>query len=258
LTAEGGAIYIWPVATDRRMVMGRQASRVLTFLVAAAVLTSSPASAAMSGSPGTGSIRGTITDENGNPIAGACAAVFQGLHISPPTQSHGVYVIDDVPIGDVKVVMFDCTATRYAPVTYNGQRGFSPSVAYGDPVSVRDGRTTRNIDAALPIAGTLVVTVRDSLGQAVPGVCVFVHVAEASVAWATTQAPASTDTQGTLTLSTVAPGLVKVFLTSSGGPCSGPQIVDEWYKNEAEFEAAKPVLITSGQTTTIKARVALA
>jgi hypothetical protein len=54
---------------------------------------------------GVGTVTGTILDEDGNPVEGAAVYVEGNPSIEDTTDSRGVYILDNVPIGDRNIVI---------------------------------------------------------------------------------------------------------------------------------------------------------
>ena len=104
-----------------------------------------------------GSISGTVTDEEGNPLGGIFIDVLEVTDDGPPfnspggtvTAATGTYSFPFAPAGDSYVVGFDDLDGTYVNEYYDDQL----SIFDADLVSVTAGGATTGIDAALARAG---------------------------------------------------------------------------------------------------------
>jgi hypothetical protein len=115
-------------------------------LVAGMVVHAAPAAAAGGG----GSITGVVSiASTTTPLTGICAYLYatSGARTSDAaacTNAQGVYAMAVAKAGPYNVQFTDTSAT-YATQWYNNQ----PTQATANTVSVKTGRTTRNINAAM-------------------------------------------------------------------------------------------------------------
>jgi hypothetical protein len=120
-----------------------------------------------------GSIRGTVTDPHGSPLADVCV-----LFIDPnndaegpeaTTGSNGTYTIPNLPAATYYLYfLYDCegsSLTNYAPVIYNN----APTLLDVTPVTVVSGPVA-GINAQLPVGGQISGHVVDGSGHGLTGV----------------------------------------------------------------------------------------
>jgi protocatechuate 3,4-dioxygenase beta subunit len=128
-----------------------------------------------------GSISGVVTNSAGRPLAGVCVSAVNAKASSsqlggliggntPPTDSHGAYVVSGLAAGRYDVLFQPCEGSvRYAEQWYR-QHG---STSFQTAVQVRMGKGTSGIDARLSIGGTISGRVSGAAGKPLRNVCVF-------------------------------------------------------------------------------------
>ena len=125
------------------------------------------------GRPAPGSIAGTVTDVNGQPVANACVGAqldsqLPGYSLSgQETDADGHYAISNLPAGKW-VVSFEGCGLDFAPEFYDDK----PSYLTGDRVTVADDTTTTGVDASLAEGGKLAGTVTGPDGKPLADICI--------------------------------------------------------------------------------------
>jgi protocatechuate 3,4-dioxygenase beta subunit len=121
-------------------------------------------------------ITGTVEDQAGHPLTGACVAVFypgSNVDLSPQASTYtyqGGYRLMVAPDNDVRVRFDDCTGTL--PADWFAH---APDYAHAMHLNLSEGESVSSIDGSIfwsPPAGSLHVagTVHDSNGQPAVGV----------------------------------------------------------------------------------------
>jgi 5-hydroxyisourate hydrolase-like protein (transthyretin family) len=121
-----------------------------------------------------GSITGTVTDDQGNPLGGIFVDVLRITDNGPPfespaggtTASDGTFDIGFIPPGDSYVVGFNDLSGTYVPEYYDDRL----SIFEADQITVTPAGVTPGIDARLATAGHLSGTVTNSDGQGLGGI----------------------------------------------------------------------------------------
>jgi hypothetical protein len=188
-----------------------------------------------------GKITGTITNDAGQPLVGACAYarrqqdLFPHLGISDPT---GNYTIEGLGPGAHQVFFSHCDAGSYINEYYDNH----PDEQSADPVAVTIGQTTPGINASLAVGATISGRVVGFSGQPVEHVCVHAHRSEFD-----SSAPHDeTDANGDYAIEGAPSGTYRVVFV----PCSSAPYGLEWYDNKANWASADPVTAAVGSTTT--------
>ena len=189
-----------------------------------------------------GKITGQLVDGSGNPIAGedveAIAASGEQF-FDPATAADGTYSISGLPSGTYKLEFFGNSS--FVSEYFGG----TESSATATPVSVTQGQTTANVNAAIPgaaaggrISGTVAgpggpltgasVTLYDSAG----------HPLDLPTSTVTT------DQDGTYRTPALLPGSYKVKFTSNSG-----NLGFQYYNLQTTLTAATAVGVSAGATT---------
>ena len=219
--------------------MLRKALSVLSAgaLAAGLVLLSpaAPAAAAniwQSPDPRTGTVRGTFTDREGAPIAGA-RVYASNPHYNgwggenDETDAQGRYQLDDVPAGPLKVTFDAGDITQAAPGRPQSQAGLFTVVA---------GLTTVIDERQVP-TGTVTGRITDAAGAPLDEFWVWVYTAEFG-SWST-----RTDADGRYTFPKVPTGSAKINF--------GRGQIDQWVPGKSTRETAKEFQVRPGQTLTV-------
>jgi 5-hydroxyisourate hydrolase-like protein (transthyretin family) len=197
-----------------------------------------------------GTISGTVTDEQGDPIGGIFIDVLTITDDGPPfdspggtvTASNGTYRFPFVPPGDSYAVYFDDLDATYVNEYYDDHL----SIFESDLVSVTAGGTTGGIDAELATAGSLSGTVTDENGDGLGDIGIDLgHLVDGEWWSYGEEYGFHTAPDGTYDLGGLPPGTWRVgFVDQSRDHLS------EWYDDVTDFEDATELTVTAGQETT--------
>ncbi len=187
-------------------------------------------------SAATGAITGTITDEvTGDGIADACVETSDsGGTFEVITESDGNYTLSGLATGNYKLSFFSCFGANYVQEWYANEQ----TLQAADPVSVTDGQTTPNINAALAHGGTITGTVTNDDGDPVQGIAVSAYNN-------THGGSAITDANGNYTITGLGAGAYTVRFVDTGLNT----YVAQYYNDKTGESAAEPVSVTVENTT---------
>lgn len=182
-------------------------------------------------------ISGTVTDAaTHNGIADTGVTVYDALGNvagTASTDADGNYSVTGLAAGNYRLAFAHST---YTSQYYDG----ASSLADASQVSASAGVTTTGIDAALVALGGLSGTVTDGASHAaLPNIAVTVYSANGDVVATTT-----TDANGAYTVSHLEAGQDKVRFSDPGS-----FYATQYYNGEPSLDAADPVTIADGQTT---------
>ncbi len=155
-----------------------------------------------------GSIAGTVTSRTGHPLHGVCVGVDNARKVSLPdyfglsgdtaTAAPGRYEIDGLMPGRYLVQFSPCLGKpRYASQWYRNKA----TAVFATPVTVKAGRATSGVNAALPVGGSISGLVTGPTGKPLRRICV-----EALDAPAQTSSSAQTNRQGRYAFTGLATG----------------------------------------------------
>lgn len=192
-------------------------------------------------------IRGTVTDESGNPISQVqvCAEsadfdVFQPSTCNQ-TADDGSYSLFGVPSGS-QLVKFDSFSGPYAPEWWNGAATRDDATA----IATARGSEINGIDASVSLGGVIEGIV---LGSAATGdeplegvsVCVQSQLAYSRCT--------NTAADGTYSVQGFASGQYTVSFGQTTGPDGTTVYVGEFWNDAISFDSADLVSVTVGETT---------
>ncbi len=198
-----------------------------------------------------GKISGTVTDtaSPGNPLSNICVGAYQigasggfgGFYGFAQTDASGHYTITGLHSGGYGVGFSDCSTGAYVGQYYNNK----PDYSSADRVAVTQGQTAANINARLQKAGKISGKVTDKVsGDGLPNQCVVAQPTSGSGSGGYTQ----TDTDGTYTISGLAPGTYKVQFSCDGFFGDSSYAV-QYYNGKPTSGTADVVTVTAGQET---------
>ncbi len=181
-----------------------------------------------------GSISGTVTDQDGSPIAGVDvdAYAMDGDWISgAQTDALGKYVVGGIPSGQYKV-QFYASYFGYVNEWYNDK----PNSNSADPIAVTAPNEVSGIDAQLIKGGSISGNVANTSGEPIKDIYVLV----CDVATGDYLYSSSTDAAGNYVVSGVPSGQYKVhFRDYHQG------YLTEWYNDKPDFDSADPIAVTA-------------
>ena len=192
-----------------------------------------------------GTISGTVTDEEGNPLGGIFVDVLEVTEDGPPftspggtvTAANGTYSFPFAPAGDSYVVGFDDLDGKYVNEYYDDQL----SIFDADLVSVTPGGATTGIDAALARAARISGTVTDSEGTGLGGIEIQLAREVAPDEWFSfgEEFGYQTEADGSYAIGGLPPGTWRVGFVDHDG-----NYLSEYYDDVPEFEGSTDIVIT--------------
>ncbi len=190
-----------------------------------------------------GSITGSVTADDGSPVADATVTVIPtagGYLPTVTTDVDGTYTLTGVPPGSY-IVRFNppWRETDWQSPLLEQFYGGATTYQQATKVQVAGGQTTSGIDATLATGGFIAGTVTGAGGQPIPGVTVYPHSTAGSAApWDVTGA------DGTYRVEGVPSGEYTVVFD----PPARSGLLEEYWDNAATPEQARPVSVAAGQT----------
>jgi protocatechuate 3,4-dioxygenase beta subunit len=190
------------------------------------------------------SVRGTVTDTNGNPLAGISVNVNPTnpgpVSAGTQTDARGSYVTSPLRSGDYKVQFSDNGPTPTWARQYWKQK---PSWNTADTLSLNTtgGPVQGGIDAKLSAAAKIEGTVTGPDGSPLSGICVDANVAN-SGGYDFVQG-ATTASDGTYTIGQLPAADLRVHfhVCNGGGPYE-----DQWYDTKGDFNNSTAVVLAAG------------
>ena len=177
-----------------------------------------------------GSISGTLTDANGDPVGAVDVTVDGPMFRFAVTSPDGSYHINGLSAGSY-TVQFDDVEDRYLTEWYDN----TYFVESATPVAVADGEAVVGIDAQLSAGGSISGTVTDANGDPVVGGTIEVLVS----------GPTSRVTValgGSYVIGPLIPGSYTVAFNDFEG-----RYAPEWYDDANNAESATPVVVADGE-----------
>lgn len=184
------------------------------------------------------SISGTVTDEDGQPLAGICVfASKQGFGNYDLTDASGAYSVGALVAGDYRVNFSDCNSPRvFAGEYYDDKLSYEAA----NLVTVQSQANLTGIDAELATGGSISGTVTDEHGQPLAGICVS---ASAESSGGSDQ----TDVSGAYTITALATREYRLYLYD----CNSPRrYSSEYYDDTRDYSSADLVAVTAGAGVT--------
>ena len=183
-----------------------------------------------------GTISGRVTDESGVGISD----INVGIHLNSSslwssTDANGYYTVRCIPAGNCTVIFSPSYSAKYIEEWYNDKN----SQETADILNVTSGQAINNIDAQLAEGGIISGLVTDESSNGIEGISIYIY--DLNNSYITN---ACTDSQGNYLLGGIFGGEYKIFFRDNE-----QNYVTEWYNDKTSFEAADPITITVGQTT---------
>jgi hypothetical protein len=199
-------------------------------------------------SAATGSISGHVTPPGGGDADHVCVfatsynnAGFGGLAMTAPD---GTYTVAGLAPGTYRVQFStaNCggSTANYITQYYNGTTNFSAAAQ----VSVGDGHDTPGINATMQAAGTIEGQVSGPATGTGDNVCV--QATNASPTGASTNGFATTHTNGTYSITGLAPGNYIVRFSTNNCFGATHNYVSQFYDGAADSSSADEVTVTAG------------
>ena len=191
-----------------------------------------------------GGISGTVTDDQGNPLADV-AVFVEGAGAWTTTDAAGHYALSDLEPRSY-TVYFDAEGTDYFPQNYGGA-ALPPSPFGGPPpdssgytlVTVTAGATTGGIDVQLYHAGAITGTVTDQQGHPLAGISVNIAPPGSGPVPPGRAGEVTTDAAGDYRLGRLLPGAYRVSFAGEG-------FAGQLYGAAQSQDAAIPVNVPAG------------
>jgi len=197
-----------------------------------------------------GNISGKVTGGT-HPQIGTCVELVplspNGTFDFAGTGIDGTYKATELSVGQYQVFFNDptCpfTSSQFAAEWYNGQ----PTQVTAGTVTVRAGKTTPGIDAALQPFGQITGTVTGPTNTPVPGECVTAFPIGKGFAGFYPPDIAITTKTGGYSLLDMQPGTYKVKFSTG---CGGASFKTQWWKNAGSAAAATVITVGAGALVT--------
>ena len=189
----------------------------------------------------TGSISGTVTDSNGQPVTDGCVRALDlgGDRVSFSwIGADGSYRLEGLNTSPFKVEFERCDANVLWEY-YDNARTFEDATI----VNVTDGEDTPGIDARLDIGGTISGVVTFEPGFPVPAVCVYADKPGAAGYWS---GFARVTPDGPYKMKGLETGDYKLEFRGCG---ESDNVARQFYPGKATYTEAVPVSVTQGFDT---------
>jgi protocatechuate 3,4-dioxygenase beta subunit len=188
-------------------------------------------------------ISGTVTDSEGNPLAGVTVGAYRDTDVwtgtaTATTAADGTYTLKNVPPGSYRLRFGPSAGTGIAEWYDN-----SPSRAGAMVINVSEGGVLTDVDAELALTSTISGTVTDHEGNPLAGVTVAAY--SPSNIWVA-NATAVTAADGTYTVQGLAPGSYRIRF----GPPTGSGLRVEWYDNSPTRAGGTLINLAGGLAVT--------
>lgn len=189
-----------------------------------------------------GSITGTVTNEQGDPLGEICVFArsedweWGGYADTSPD---GRYAIAGLPSGGYRVHFQDCGQGLHLPEWYDNKQ----RLLEADLVPVVEEATTADINAALALGGSIAGQVTGEQGQPLEGICVDAY--DPSGDWVSS---AETDDRGRYRVTELPAGAYKIEFTDCDWDWyrTTPPYLPEWYDDKEDLDTADPVEVVAG------------
>ncbi len=197
----------------------------------------------------TGSISGTVTDENNNPLEGIEVQIYylediwnytELFEATATTDAQGQYTVGNLDSGTYRVEFRDPNQV-YAIQFYSNK----PDLYLSDDISVTEGQDTPDIDAQMALAASISGNVSNTSGTAIEGVRVGVYRDYGSGWGYLMDFETTTDAGGNYSVEGLPAGIYRLDFADLNGT-----YLSEFYNNAADVESATDVNVTAGQETT--------
>ncbi|MFP4440027.1 MAG: carboxypeptidase regulatory-like domain-containing protein [Chloroflexaceae bacterium] len=195
----------------------------------------------------TGSISGTVTDENNNPLEGIEVQIYfeafwgytELFEATATTDAQGQYTVGNLDSGTYRVEFSDPNQV-YAIQFYSNK----PDLYLSDDISVTEGQDTPDIDAQMALAASISGNVGNTAGTAIEGVRVGVYRDYGSGWGYLIDFETTTDAGGNYSVEGLPAGIYRLGFEDLNGT-----YLSEFYNNAADVESATDVNVTAGQDT---------
>ncbi len=223
-----------PRARTCRRSRARSRIAVVMVLVLVSAVSAAGPDAGAQVAEGDGSISGTVTDPDGDPVEGA--TVTAAWYLSAETDANGEYLIESLPSGNFSVQFTPPPGSDLAPELYDD------SYTVPTPIRVTDGELTPGIDAQLAVGGEISGTITDPDGDPLEGA--EVRVEAWSGGWGETWLTAVSASDGSYTVKGLPPGWFYLYVL----PPAETPLVPEYYDDEHDYNLADLLEVGLGGT----------
>jgi hypothetical protein len=187
-----------------------------------------------------GSISGTVTENNGTPIANICVTVTAsslGFSTQRTTAADGTYSARGLEPGNYRVAFNPCNGENYIGEQYNNQPIQSP----GTQIAVAAGQNRTGINASLDRGAIITGRVTNPGGSPLAGICVTATGVNSPGGGGS----ATTDSNGQYAINRLRSNSYKVGFRA----CDGSNYVNQFYNNKPTSTAANNVSASLNNTT---------
>jgi Tol biopolymer transport system component len=187
-------------------------------------------------------ISGTVTDTNGNPVAGVAVWAYRASDTWLPTlqattDASGNYVLDRAGLGIAYRIRFGPPFdSNLVPEWYGG-----PKRSSSHDVRLSSAQPTADIDAELALGGSLIGSVVGAAGTPLANALVWVFRSDDT--WVGTYA-VRTGADGTYRINGIDP---TTQIRIRFDPPIGSGLAFEWFDDVPRRSSATPIVVTAGQ-----------
>ena len=210
--------------------------------------------AAGSAAAADGRVSGTVTNSRRQPLRGICINVLgsltSGFERFATTAADGSYTVRNLPAGRYFVTFSGGCGSRGSWATQDYKDITTETSLVSETVTVRAGRTTTGIDAAMQPGGTITGRVTSSSGRAVSGACVLASNPGFLDFFGShseiVEFLAQSSGGGRYKISNLNPGQYQVEFV----PCGlSANLAAQWFKSRTDVSSADDLSVDPGVTT---------
>ncbi|HEY5111077.1 MAG TPA: carboxypeptidase regulatory-like domain-containing protein, partial [Acidimicrobiales bacterium] len=194
-------------------------------------------------------ISGTVTGSSGAGLSNVCVQALHpggGAYGNTTTASDGTYTVTNLAPGSYTVQFTNCASGNYASQYYNGTTAGAPSTASATTLTVTVSSPATAINAVMTANSTSISgIVTDSSGAGLSNICV-----QANPVGGETEGNARSASDGTYTVTGLAPGSYNVFFSNCGSGNYGAQWYNGTIAGASSLSSAATFTVTVGSRAT--------